>query len=71
MTTQSTGQTSGGIGVCGLLLVIFIIAKVFEIGPVAAWSWWWVFSPMWIPALIVAGMVVFFAVLALVAKVIE
>lgn len=26
------------------------------IGQVANWSWWWVTSPLWIPAAIVVGL---------------
>lgn len=25
--------------------IILLLLKFFEIGPVAAWSWWWVLSP--------------------------
>ena len=45
--------SSGGIGFCGLLAIVFITLKLAQIGPVAAWSWWWVLSPLWIPALLV------------------
>lgn len=31
-----------------ILTTVFILAKVFEVAPVASWSWWWVFSPVWI-----------------------
>ena len=34
-------------GWLGLLGVIFVVAKVFEIGPVAAWSWWVVLLPFY------------------------
>lgn len=54
MSDSST--QSGGIGVCGLLLVIFITLKVCLVEPIAGWSWWWVFSPMWVP-LVIAGAV--------------
>jgi hypothetical protein len=37
---------SGGIGVGGLLLVVFITLKLCG---VIAWSWWWVLAPMWVP----------------------
>lgn len=30
----------------GTLLVVFIILKLFG---VITWSWWWVFSPVWLP----------------------
>ena len=28
------------------LLVVFIILKVAKI---VAWSWWWIFAPLWVP----------------------
>lgn len=31
------------------LQVLFIILKVANI---IDWSWWWVFSPLWIPAIV-------------------
>ena len=40
----------GGIGFCGLLTIAFIVLKL--IGAIS-WSWWWVFSPIWIPIVIV------------------
>lgn len=43
---MSESSSSGGMGICGIITVIFVLAKVFEVGPVAAWSWWWVFSPL-------------------------
>lgn len=38
-------QTSGGIGISGLLGVAFVILKLCN---VIAWSWWWVLAPFWI-----------------------
>ena len=40
----------GGIGFCSLLAIVFITLKLAGIGAVASWSWWWVLSPLWIPA---------------------
>ncbi len=37
---------SNGIGLCGILLVVFIILKL--VGTID-WSWWWVLGPLWIP----------------------
>ncbi len=37
---------SGGVGVCGLLGVAFVILKLCK---VINWSWWWVTAPFWIP----------------------
>ena len=33
-----------------LLGVLLILLKYLEIGPVAAWSWWWVLSPLAVTA---------------------
>ena len=53
--SSSNNTQSSGIGVFGLLLVIFITLKICLVEPVAQWSWWWVFSPMWIPLVIAAA----------------
>ncbi len=48
---MSDKQTySGGIGVSGLLGVLFIALKLLGLTAVASWSWWWVLAPFWIPA---------------------
>lgn len=39
-------SSSGGVGIFGLLLVLFIGLKL---GHVIAWSWWWVLAPLWLP----------------------
>lgn len=49
---KSTSVSSGGIGFCGLLAIVFIALKLAGIGAVATWSWWWVLSPLWIPPLV-------------------
>ena len=47
--SETKTVSSGGISFCGLLAIVFITLKLAQIGPVAAWSWWWVLSPLWIP----------------------
>lgn len=42
-------ETSNGIGIGTVLFLIFLVLKLAGIGVVATWSWWWVFSPLWIP----------------------
>lgn len=50
-----------------LLTIFFIVLKVLGIGIVANWSWWWVFSPVWIPFAALIGIVVaFFALLGVI-----
>lgn len=38
-------NSSSGIGISGMLLLIFIVLKLTH---VINWSWWWVISPLWI-----------------------
>lgn len=40
-----------------LLTLIFVILKLGQFGLVATWSWWWVFSPLWISAILLIGIV--------------
>ena len=45
-------KSSGGIGLSGLLFIIFLVLKLTNN---IDWSWIWVASPIWIPvSLIVA-----------------
>lgn len=34
------------------LTLLFIVFLVLKLVGVISWSWWWVFSPIWIPLLI-------------------
>ena len=43
---MSSESSSGGIGFCGLLTIVFIVLKLTKY---IDWSWLWVFSPLWIP----------------------
>jgi hypothetical protein len=49
--------TTGGLGIGTILFLIFLTLKLAEIGPVAKWSWWWVFSPLWIPFAFIGAIV--------------
>ena len=56
MTTQSsTTSQSGGIGLGGVLFVVFLVLKLTG---VITWSWWWVTAPLWIPAALVVAFLV-------------
>lgn len=52
------------IGIGGFVFLIFLTLKLAQVGVVANWSWWWVFSPILISVLIfIMGVVyVFFFV---------
>lgn len=39
-------EGAGGIGVVGLLGVLFVALKLT--GHIT-WSWWWVLAPFWVP----------------------
>lgn len=57
---QGTKSTSGGIGVAGLLGVVFVTLKLCH---VIDWSWWWVTCPFWgVPAIILAVCVLGFSI---------
>jgi len=43
-------SNSGGMNLASVLLVVFIVLKLCH---VINWSWWWVFSPVWIMAIII------------------
>lgn len=45
-------NSGGGIGFLGLLTIVLVILKAFEIITI---SWLWVFSPIWIPLVLVLG----------------
>lgn len=64
--------SSGGIGFGGLLTVLFIGLKLTK---VIAWSWWWVLSPLWIPLVVVFGIIgaimAILGIAALIVKVLD
>jgi len=47
MEKDNKGSNSLGLGT--ILFLIFLTLKLAGLGVVATWSWWWVFSPLWIP----------------------
>lgn len=50
--SNSTSNTSSGIGFPGLLTLLFIGLKLTGY---IDWSWWWVLSPIWIAFAIAAA----------------
>lgn len=65
---SNSNTSSGGIGICGVLTLIFITLKLAEVGVVAEWSWLWVLSPLWIPAVIVLPIVGVAIVIAVIGE---
>lgn len=50
MKNDNQSNTSGGIGIGGLLQVAFIVLKLCK---VIDWSWFWVLAPTWIAVMLV------------------
>jgi hypothetical protein len=63
--TSIHSNTSGGIGICGATFIVFLVLKLT--GHIA-WSWWWVTAPLWIPVVIVLGVLLIAVVVAIVVS---
>lgn len=61
---NNSTSSSGGIGFVGLLTILFIGLKLTGY---IDWSWWWVWSPVWITASIV-GAIMLIAGIYIVAR---
>ena len=55
MSTHTT-TSSRGIGLGGVLFVVFLVLKLTD---VIDWSWWWVTAPLWV------GFAVFLFIIAI------
>lgn len=53
-------NSNGGIGFVGLLTIAFIVLKLLK---VISWSWLWVFSPLWIAALLIIIIIIIYILL--------
>lgn len=54
--------TSSGVGLPVVLFIVFLVLKLTD---VIDWSWWWVTSPLWIPAAL--GLLLFLPIAFVVA----
>ena len=57
---MSDKKEGGGIGVCGVLTIIFIVLKCLRI---INWSWLLVFSPIWIPVAVIILIILIYKML--------
>jgi hypothetical protein len=55
---------SSGIGLPMTLFLIFLILKLTE---TIDWSWWWVTSPLWIPAAFLISFMIIAFIIVIVA----
>lgn len=60
MSSSSNRSSGGGLGVCSVVGIVFIILKLTHL---IDWSWWWVLAPFWIPA---AGVLIFILIVILI-----
>jgi len=60
MSDRSNAGTGGGVGVLGLLGVLFVALKLLG---VITWSWWWVLLPFWGGLAIVLAVLIVFLVI--------
>lgn len=50
------------------LFILFFLAKIFD---KIDWSWWWVFSPLWIPSALTIGITVLVRIVYLIILLID
>lgn len=62
---SNSNTSSRGIGIFGILFIVFLTLKLAEVGAVATWSWWWVTAPLWAPILLGLGIWAIFGIFAL------
>ncbi|MBU3098730.1 MULTISPECIES: hypothetical protein [Clostridium] len=63
MSENNSNSSSNGIGFCGLLTVLFVGLKLTNY---ITWSWLWILSPLWIPALIAIGLLAIIAIYSII-----
>lgn len=68
---MSNKSTSGSIGLGTVVFLIFLVLKLAGIGQVANWSWWWVTSPLWIPIVLVLGIMGIIFLVGLIAALLK
>ena len=57
---MSDSKGSNGLGLCGVLTVVFITLKLIG---VINWSWLWVLSPLWISIVLTIILIIIIALL--------
>ena len=62
---SANNNSTGGIGFCGLLTIVFIVLKLTDY---IDWSWWWVLSPLWFQLAAVLSIILVILVLNAIFK---
>ena len=58
--SSNRNSSSGGLGLCGVLTIIFIVLKLVG---VIIWSWLWVLCPLWIDLLLTIAILIIVAII--------
>ena len=58
--SSNRNSSSSGIGICGVLTIVFIVLKLVG---VINWSWLWVLCPLWIDILLTVIVLVIVAII--------
>jgi len=65
---SDNSSKKSGLGIGSILFLIFLTLKLGGWGIVATWSWWWIFSPLWIPIAIILLIIIFAGIISLIFK---
>ena len=57
MSRSNSNNRGGGLGLCGVLTIVFVVLKFTG---VIDWSWLWVLSPLWINLIVCVIVIGFF-----------
>lgn len=57
---MSNESKSGGVGICTVVGIVFIILKCCG---VLNWSWVWILSPFWIPVALVIFLLIILGII--------
>jgi hypothetical protein len=60
---MADSKSSNGLGIGTILFLIFMVLKLTNY---IDWSWWWVTAPLWIPLLLILGVLAVLGVLLLI-----
>lgn len=65
MSESNKTSTSGGIGFCGLLTIVFIVLKLTGF---INWSWVWVLAPIWMPIVLIVVILIIILIVCKIAN---
>ena len=62
---SNKSNSSNGLGLGTILFLIFMVLKLTNY---IDWSWWWVTAPLWVPLLIILGVLAVIGIVFLADK---